>query len=179
MTKLQRITTFLTGLVTALVSLLIAADPENGISAALVLLGLSLAVSGIKYLVYYLFMARYMVGGRAMLYVGMIVLDFGVFTFTLVDSGQFYVMLYLFGTHLFAGVIDILRSMESRKMDAPSWKLNISRGAVNIVIAVLCIIFIFGGFSTLIVYTYCAGLFYSACIRIISAFRRTQIVFIQ
>ena len=153
------------------------AYPVYGISVAVLILGFSLIGKGIKNLVFYFFMSRYMVGGRSMLYIGLIVLDFGLFTLTLLDSQLMYVMLYLFGSHAFAGAIDILRGLESKKLNSPSWKLNTSQGAVNIIMALLCIVFISS--QTLIVYIYCAGLLYTAVVKIISAFRKTQIVFIQ
>jgi uncharacterized membrane protein HdeD (DUF308 family) len=85
-------------------------------------------------------------------------------------------MLYLAGLHGFSGFIDIMRAIESKKMNA-SWKLNISHGIINVLIALLCLVFL----KTVWVATLCysLGLIYSGIIRIIQAFRRTAIVYIQ
>ena len=177
MTKFQRIRSFFSGLLTIIICIIMITDPEFGISFAVLILGLKLSTTGLKNLFFYFSMAQYMVGGRAMLYQGLIILDFGLFTLAIVDSMSVYVLLYLLGSHIFAGAIDIMRGVESAKMKSPSWKLNTSQAAVNIIMALLCIIFFRS--QELILDIYCAGLAYTALVKIITAFRKTDIVYIR
>ena len=62
-------------------------------------------------------------------------------------------------------------------MGTGSWRLRLLHGVVDLLQALLCLIFI--GSVQLAVYIYVAGLIYSAIFRIITAFRRTAIVYIQ
>ena len=178
MTKLQRFESILSGLAIILASLLIfwLPDPEYGILVVVLILIFSLLFSGLRCLVYYLTMARHMVGGKAMLYVGILRLDLVAFTLTLTDVPRIYVVLYVLSYHAFSGVVGILRGLEAKKLEAPSWRLKTLTGVVNILIAAACGIFIHSG--KLVIWLYCAGLLYSGCVRIVSAFRRSAIVYI-
>ena len=176
MTKLQRITNITLGIFIMVLCIIMISDPVRGAMLTVFCLSITLVVTGIKYLGTYFFMARHMVGGKALLYMGLIILDLGMFTIAIADSSYFYIMLYLFGSNALVGVIHILRSREAKRMESPSWKVNLSIGAVNILMAVLCIIFIDS--TAILVYIYCAGLFYSAVVRVISALRRTEIAYI-
>ena len=53
---------------------------EDGYELVLLMLGLSLTAQGIRSIVFYFNMARHMVDGRSILYKGVILLDFGIFT---------------------------------------------------------------------------------------------------
>ena len=78
MTKLQRISNILTGLVLILISILIFVIPESGYPFAVTIIGLTLTATGLRLLIYYLTMARHMVGGKLMLFIGIIALDAGM-----------------------------------------------------------------------------------------------------
>ena len=177
MGKLGRIRNVFIGILMLLLSLImLLLKPEDAFLIAAIILSLALLITGIRLLVFYFTMARHMVGGKIQLYVGLIVLDFGIFTMTLTKIPHLYLILYLLGTHAFGGVINILRALEAKRNGAP-WKLKLSQGVVNLIVAVLCM---FSLESTkLLVILYCLGLIYSALVRIISAFRRTSIVYIQ
>ena len=56
------------------------------------------------------------------------------------------------------------------------WKLNLADGLSNILLAFACA-FSFRSI-TLLVFVYAAGLFYSACLRMAQAFRKTAIAYI-
>ena len=120
-------------------------------------------------------MARLMVGGRAALYRAVIILDMGLFTLSLTDVPLYCVVIYLAGLHGFSGVIDILRAAEARRLQAPSWRLDLSRGIINVIIALLCLAFI--GTVQVAVTVYAAGLAYAGLIRIIQAFRRKSVTY--
>ena len=129
----------------------------------------------IRYLVFYLSMARNMVDGKLSLFYGIIALDLGMFAYTLQDIPPIYIVLYLLITHLFSGVIDVLRAMEARRLGS-RWKLSTAIGAANILLAVVC------GFClhrlSLLTSVYAIGLVYAACLRMAQAFRRTAIIYI-
>ena len=178
MGKMQRIRNVVTGILTIVMSLVMLLLPaEDAFLTAALILSFTLIVRGGWMLIYYFTMARNMVGGRSLLYIGIIITDLGIFTLSLTEIPHFYLMMYLFATHAFGGVIDILRSLEAKRLDSPSWKLNLSKGIVNTAVALLSVVFLRR--IGVLVYLYCAGLIYSAVVRIISAFRKTEIVYVQ
>ena len=83
---------------------------------------------------------------------------------------------YLIAVHAFSGFVDVTRALEAKRLSAPSWKLNFSTGVVNIILAVLCIVFL--RLESIAVYIYSAGLIWSAIARIITSFRKTAVVYI-
>ena len=167
----QRFINVFTGLLTIALGIYLILDPADGFTVVATILSFSLSVCGIRYLVYYFTMARHMVGGKLILYVSIIALDLGIFTASLLDTPNFYIILYLIGMHAFSGVIDILRGLEARSYGGASWKLSIAHGAVSILIAIACVVFLRS--VNVLVYIYAAGLIYSALMRIAAAFRRT------
>ena len=70
-----------------------------------------------------------------------------------------------------------MRAMEAKRLQAASWKMSLIHGIVNVVMAGLCLAFI--GTVEVAVEIYAAGLVYSGIIRIIQAFRKTTVVYIQ
>ena len=178
MSKGQRIRGVLSGISTILLAFiifLIPADISFNIIASV--LSISLIALGIRELVYYFQMARHMVGGRTLFFLAVIILDFGIFTFTLTDIPSSYLMLYIFATHGFGGAIEILRALEAKRLDSPSWKFDISRGGMDLLVAILCVVFL--KHIEVLVYVYSAGLVYSGVTRIISSLRKTEIIYIQ
>ena len=173
----QRIKNILIGIAIILGALILIAFPEEGMIITASILSLSLFIYGIKTLIYYVTMSRHMVGGRIMLYLAVLVLDLGMFTMMLTNIPKIYIVLYLVVVYAFAGVVSILRALEAKRYQAPMWKLSLISGIINVVIAILCIIFMRS--TNMIVYLYCAGLIYSAIVRIVTAFRETSIVYIQ
>lgn len=173
----KRITNVIIGVVMLLMGAVLILAPSEGLPFVALILSVSLVVYGVRMLVYYVTMARHMVGGRLMLYIAVIVLDFGVFVWTLSDIPKIYIVLYMVAIHAFSGAIDIMRGIEAKRYHASSWKLSFISGAVNIAVAILSIVFIRS--VNVIVILYALGLIYSAITRIISAFRRTAIVYIR
>jgi uncharacterized membrane protein HdeD (DUF308 family) len=121
-----------------------------------------------------------MVGGKSLLFRGIIMLDLAVFTISMVDDPRMYIIFYLLGIHAFSGVTGVLRALEARRYGAPSWRWTMVLGIGNFTIAVLAVV---AGFflpdTKDLVYLYAGCLFYSACVQIASAFRKTAIVYIQ
>ena len=88
--------------------------------------------------------------------------------------------MYVAFLNLFEGVVTLMRCLDAKKLGAKHWKLDTAYGAVNILIAVAVLM---SGLvlraPMLAVYAYSLGLLYSGASRIVSAFRRTAIVYIQ
>ena len=136
MTTWQRIRTCFTGVVMILFALLLMlTDASDGYAIIAAVLGTSLVVRGTGTLIYYLTMARYMVGGRSVLFKALIYLDLGAFTLSIMDVPHIYVGMYLMGVHGLSGVIQILRGTEAKRLGAPGWKLSLTHGVVNVLIA--------------------------------------------
>ena len=68
MTKINRITSFLGGLIMVLAALLFSTDTESAMKVISFLLSLSLLLYGIRMMIYFLTMARYMTGGLSILF---------------------------------------------------------------------------------------------------------------
>ena len=176
MSRLQRIGVFISGLLMLLGAAVRILNVEDGLMFITTVLAVSLFVMGIRIIVYFLTMARHMVGGKAMLFAGVFLLDFGFFTSTMFDESRLMIILYLAGWHAFSGLVSLLRAREARKYKG-HWKLSAVYGIGNIAVAIFCLIF--SKSAKILTGIYCAGLVYSAGIRMISSFRRTEIVFIQ
>jgi len=180
MSKLQRIRRFVTGLLMLAAAVLLIAWPETGYDLVIQLLCVLLLVYGVRKIAYYILMARHMIGGKLILLVGVLALDFGLFVFTLTDIPRIYLLLYLFAYHTFYGIVDIMRAMEARRFGSPEWKLKFGFGAVNIMVAVFALV---GGLVVrsvrMPVYVYSVGLMYFGVARIVDAFRKTDVVFIE
>ena len=100
-----------------------------------------------------------------------------MFFMTLDDVPIIYLMLYLLVANLISGVIEILGAREARQMEAGSWKMKTAIGAADVLFGLASIFCL--GRPNLLVYIYATGLAYSAVLRIVSALRRSAIVYIQ
>ena len=158
---------------------LMVALEEEGYLLVLIFLSVSLMLYGLRELIFYFTMARHMVDGRAALYMGIIVLDFGAFAMTITDQAGVFIALYLLGAYAFSGVIDILRALEAKKQEAGSWRLNLTEGILNLVFAIGAAVFglLIGDMQDLTL-IYASGLVYSGILKLISVFRKSAIVYI-
>ena len=168
MTRLQKLKRIGMSILMLLSSFLFFNDPEDSYTLIVTILGITLLIFGISNLWYYFSMARFMVGGKYILYKGVIITDFGFLSFSINDVPRFYVLLYLIIIHIFAGLVAVLRAMENKNIGA-SWKLKFSQGLFDIALAVSCIIFIRSNNTP--VYIYSIGLAFSAAMRLIQVFR--------
>ena len=153
-------------------------DPETGFYLIAAFMCISLTIKGIKTLIYYFVMARNMVGGKSIFYKALIMVDMGVFTFTAINIPRIYLICHLLISHGFSGIVDMLRAVEDKRQEAPSWKMSFLYGLGNFVIAVIALRCVFHQSSWLVVYIYSAGLAYSAIMQMIASFRKTAIVYI-
>ena len=178
MNVIQRIKKILFALVMiAAAVVFIIAPPEYSLVIIVAILSLGFAAKSIMDIIFYFRMARHMVGGKLILFKGVLMLDLALLSLSLYNIPTIFILLYLIGIYAFSGVIDILRALESRKAVEGPWKLKFSHGLVNIALAVVCLIFINSMLFAVLIYS--AGLIYSAVMRIISAFRKTAFVVIQ
>ena len=143
MSRIQRITSAVTGIVLLLVSAGMIYLGKEGFYLVLALLTISLTAAGLRQLYYYLTMARHMVGGWKILFQGVVILDLGMITLTLstADIHPRYIMLYLIGVNLFNAAVDILKALEARRLDAPAWEFTLSAGGLELFLAVLGLFF--------------------------------------
>ena len=177
MTKIKRITEIIIGLIMVAYGLIMISFQDDAYRAAVSLLSLTFAFMGLKYLFYYFTMARFMVNGRMILYKGVILFDFGLVSASLIDMPKIYLLTYLVSIHALTGAVDILRAMEARRFGARSWKLKFSHGIGNLILAACCLIFIKK--INIAVNIFAIGLIYSGIIRIITAFRKTSLIYIR
>ena len=180
MTNMQRVKKVSAAILMILCSGIVIIYPEDGFYLVASIVCVSLLLYGFRTLVYYLTMARHMVGGKSILYFGIIVLDLGIFIFTTVDVPKLFVVIYLFVFYGFSGIIAVLHAFESKRFGSPSWKWIFIEGVANTAVAILAVIAgLFLHSSIDLSYLYAACLFYSACIQLSTAFRKTAIVYIQ
>ena len=177
MTKWQRMKTIFRSLVSLTFVPLLMADPDVGCAVIVLALGIAAALAGLRMVIYYASMAQHMVGGTIIMYIGVILFDFGLFSFGIADIPKQYIMLYLMLGHLFYGLVEILRAMEVRKRELGSWRFKLLIGLGNLTLGVLCLIQI--NSSKMVVYIYCLGLLWSALGRIVSAFRPASVVYVE
>ena len=176
MTVLGKLRECFVGVGLILISLILFLGGAEAYSVVLALYALMMELYGLRLLVYYFKMAKCMVGGKSMLYRGILMLDLGAFAGSLVSVPQIYILLYLCGTLAFSGIIDILRALESKRIGG-SWRLKVSKGGFSILISLICVIF--PRATDMVVYIFCIGLMYSAVVRIVNAFRPAPIISIQ
>lgn len=180
MNIIQRIQNLAIAAVMTVAALFIIPTPEIGIQIAAMIISIALGVVGLRFLIYYFSMARYSVGGKIMLYIGMIVLDVGLLILSILTDNPKLLMYFLQGFFGFYGVIDIIRGVQAKKSGAPLWKINMITGSINITIMVLAFVSVHIYSSEILMdYIFSGGLLYMAAMRIIAAFRKTAVVYIQ
>lgn len=173
----KRVSYFFLGLIMMLCSLIMFWYPEVGYQVVLLILELMLLIRGIRQLIFYFCMARHMVGGISIFYHGILLFDAGLFALNLHDVPRMYAMLYLIGYMLFSGVIDAGRANEVRKQNSGHWKYQLFSGIIKILVSFICINYLDS--MEIIAMIYGIGLLHSALLHIVTAFRRTAVVYVQ
>ena len=176
MTNWQKFSNVLAAFLMILFGLLILFAGEEAYLFVILVFAFLLFIYSIRMLVYYFQMARYMVGGKEILYRGILFLDLSIFIITLSTIPSTYVMLYMVGMLAFSGAVDIMNAMDLRRLQG-HWILQFIRGTVCVVGAVLCIAMM--NTPKMVVTIFCFMLFYNAVMRIINAVRPTEIIAIQ
>ena len=175
MTKFNRVKNLLIGVLLFLFAGVMLLVPRESYAIVAMIVSISLLVYGFRQLWYYFTMARHMVGGKSTLFQAIILL-----TTTMISMSSLVIVFYLLGIYAFSGVVDILRGLDAKKNGAASWRFKLIGGVLNVLFALaLVIIGWFIGDTGILVYGYCISPAYSAVMRIINAFRKTEIVYIQ
>ena len=177
MTKIQRFENVILGLLMIVCAGIMVLMPDMGYYVVALILSISLLIFGIRFLFYYLFMARFMVGGKINLYIGIIIVDLGLVTMLHTGIPKAYVVAYLVGLNLFTAAVDMLAAIDAKRLGADSWRLKYFGGMISAVLAIACLVNIKN--TDMMVYIYSFGMVYSAVIRIITAFKKSAIVYIQ
>lgn len=178
MTRIQRLFSFISGIVSFCFAIALMTSEDKGPSKVMTVIGIGLTAVGVRTILYYFTMARFMVGGRLSLYKGIITADLGLITISVIDTlPNTYMIIYLVVVHGFAGLIELLRAIESIEYGNKRWKMKMTHGIVDLGMAALCLILVRD--IGIAVTVYCIGLVYSAVLRVISAFSKTTIVYIQ
>lgn len=177
MNRFTRIFHVLSGVFMILISLIMFAVPDLGYMLAAMILGIVLMLNGLKQLIYFFSMGIHMVGGKIILYRALITMDIGYFTFSIHGTGQRYVLFYFTIYYLFAGIISIFRTLESRRLEAGSWKMKLLGGLFDIAIAAICLLN--NNSERVMLDVLCFALIVSALTRIMVALKRSAIIYIQ
>lgn len=178
MNSIQRIKKFLSGLGMLLGSIILITEPEDGYYIVAFFLSLSMLLSGITSLVYYYTMARNMVGGKTIFYRALVLIDLGLFTLTAITIPKIYLICHLLISHAFSGMVDMLKAIEDKKLQASSWQMSFICGMGNLLTAAAAFICILNNSTELVMDIYCAGLAYSAVMNMAASFRKTAIIYI-
>lgn len=180
MSSWQRIKNILIGAGLMIVALILSIFPNMSANLITTIICLALVLYGVRMLWFYTTMARHMVGGKAILYRSLIILDLAIFTAGLSGMSSFVIMIYLMGIYGFNGAISVLRALEAKRFGARAWKGRLVNGIIALIFTVTLLCFgLIAGTTELLIYGYSISLFYSAVMRIIAAFRKTAIVYIQ
>ena len=177
MTRIEKIRETIYSLAMIFTSIILLTMGTDGYLVIIAILGLSLVVRGLKRILFFFIMARNMVGGKAILYRGVLIFDMGLFAESLIDVPVIYIMLYVLGFHIFTGFVKILRSLEGRKYGSSNWIIILGHGIIDIVIAFDCILHLQSSRHVIIVYS--IWLIYSAIVKMGGVFRKQEIVYIQ
>lgn len=137
---------------------------------------LVLMFHGVRLIYFYLTMARFMTGGRSMLYRGILFIELGIVTGSLHSVPTEYIMAYFSAVMLFAGAIDVFGAYDAFKIKG-RWVMKLIQGLVTIAFGIYS--FMHLNEPKVVVVVFCINLFYSAIMRIISAFTPTTIITIQ
>lgn len=177
MNSFQRLKKILAGCLMFLCGVFFLLYPDNAYIMLAVILAIALAIKGIRDIYFYFSIARYMVGGKMILFQGVIMLDFAMLSGALTNLPQPMVMVYLIVVHLFSGVVEVLRAMEAKKTVNGSWKLKFCHGIINLLLGLVCFATIWHPSIPIIVFS--LGLMYSGVMQVIEAFQKTTFVLIK
>ncbi len=175
MGNFQRLKNILVALALIACGITVLLLPDHPLVFIAIFLGAGLAIYGLRMVWYFVTMARHMAGGLAILFIGIIALDAGVFMLALSDGARLPIVLYLAALNAFSGIVSILRAVEGLRLET-HWKARLVSGVVSLLLAVACVQQ--RNSDQAIVIIFCLGLFYSAITRIYDALRPTEIIHI-
>lgn len=177
MSKARRVWTVIGAFFAVIGALVIVLEPDTCLELIAFGISVTLTFYGAKFLIYYLTHAQHMVGGKWFLLIGLILLDMGVFATVIYEQARIMTVIYVIGAHLVAGVLSIVRTVGNKKDNNPGWKIDLAHGIASISQVVLCIVFIHS--AMIIAVSYAIYVLYYVTLMLISAFKKTAIVYVQ
>lgn len=177
MSKTRRLWNIIVAILMIQAALLLMLVPDAAFILIVVFLSLVLTFKGLKFLIYYLTHAQHMVGGKWLMLVGLVLLDLGGLAMVLIEQAPSIMIVYVAGVHFVYAVLGIARAVTNKGDGNTGWKIDLAQGIGNLILAALCLIFIHH--VEIPVFIYCAGVIYSAILKIIASCKRTAIVYVQ
>ncbi len=177
MSFVQRIKSVLMGMLILVIGIIAEiADGEYMILFVALFFCLALIVAGIRYIFFYFQMARHMIGGLNQLVTGIVLIDAGLVLLMLNGKPNIFVALYLVGINVFSGCLTAYRALVQKQMGERHWKLRFFRGALSVLLGIGCLFFVTSSDYLMAIYGF--SLIASGILRIVEAFRPTDIVYI-
>lgn len=176
MGSMRRLSRLLYGIFMLASAILLIAFPKDGALFVVAIIDIVLLIYGLRMLIYYFALSRFMVGGIMTLYKSIIVIDFGLFLFYLDEIPYKIVMLYLIGLMAFNAVRSILSAHEMKRLGNTAWKRRFIYGVIKLAFAL-------GSFFAhdsmeVVTIMYSLGLIHAAVFNIESAFKKSAIIYI-
>lgn len=177
MSGIRRLSKLIYAIFMLIGSVLLLVYPKEGYFFVVLIIDITLLIYGIRMLIYYFALARYMVGGIMTFYKSIIVLDFGMFMFNLDETPYKLVMLYLAVVMIFNAIITILGALDSKRLDVPGWSRRLAYGVVKMVLALGCL-FLWNNMEV-VTYVYSIALIHTALYNIATALKKSAMVYIK
>lgn len=177
MSKVRRVLTIIASLIAIEGSIALMTIPDIAYEVLALGVGMMLVYYGVRYIIYYITNAQHMVGGKWFMLIGIIMFDMGTFAIAIFDRAQVITIVYIIITHFVVTVLGAIRTVGDRKDNNPRWKISLAQTIAGFIQITLSVIFI--NHSMIPLYLYCIYAIYSAILMIISAFKKTAIVYVQ
>lgn len=176
MSRLGRVGNVLLGLLSIMIAatMVFALPTQDALVAMCVLVALTLALYGLRTLWLYVTMARHMVGGKALLYVGVLALDAAAVVMVIM-SNQLLAGVYLSITFFVSGALRLMRVKDAKQYGTP-WRRHAVQAVGYLLLGVACLVL--SQDAELLVLVYCIGLVYGAVARIYNALRPQAVAYI-
>ena len=176
MSRMRRIGSIFLSLVMIAFGVLLLCSPNEGLVIVALGLALWLLASGVRKLVYFFTMARHMVGGLSMLFIAVIMIDISGFVFLFIGEPKLSIVVFLVGYNAYMALTGLVHVVESKLLES-RWAASLFHSIVNLVLAVASIVFF--NSDEVVIAIFCIWLFYAAGVRLVSAIRPTEIIYIQ
>ena len=172
MTLMRRIVNIIIGLVTIAFAFLTFFLGRNGLLVVMFIFEIGLFGYGVYMIFYYLLMARHMVGGQLMLFLGLFTFGLSLVALKITEVPEKGLAVLVGFALLLAGGMDVVRSFEIKTRGSEtSWRFTRVTGIIEMLLALFSLIMglINPAWTA---YILGASLLYSGVSRIIAALRR-------
>lgn len=176
MSKLGRVGNVLFGLLLIAIAavMVFALSTQDALMAMVTLLAITLALYGLRTLWLYISLARHMVGGKALLYVGVLAIDAAAVVMVIM-ANQFLAGIYLSITYFLLGAVNAMHVMDDKQYGTP-WRGHMVQAVIYLLLGIACLVL--NSSADLLVTVYCIGLVYNAVMRIYNALRPQAVAYI-